>query len=97
LKELITAVEQHSVGDVLDSNAVLGAVQNYFQFARVKDQLARLQANDLKIAIGLTEASNSGKEYFIPPAVMDNPLMIPESSLRSLLVCFSASALLADC
>ncbi|RBR15260.1 hypothetical protein FVER53590_03474 [Fusarium verticillioides] len=89
LKELITAVEQHSLGDGLDSNADLGPVQSYLQFARVRDLLAGLQANDLKIATGLTEASNAGKGYFITLTVVGNPLMIPESSLRSLLAPFS--------
>ncbi|KAK2672734.1 Aldehyde dehydrogenase domain [Fusarium oxysporum f. sp. vasinfectum] len=73
LKELVTAVEQHSVGDGLDSNVVLGPVQNHLQFARVKDLLADIQANNLKLATGSTEASNAGKGYFITPTVVDNP------------------------
>lgn len=73
LKELVTAVKQHSVGDGLDSKVVLGPVQNHLQFARVKDLLADIQANNLKLATGSTEASNAGKGYFITPTVVDNP------------------------
>ncbi|KAF5984888.1 aldehyde dehydrogenase [Fusarium coicis] len=73
LKELVTTVEHHSVGDGLDSNAVLDPVQNHLQFARVKDLLTNIQANNLKIATDSTEASNAGKGYFITPTVVDIP------------------------
>ncbi|RTE85355.1 hypothetical protein BHE90_000159 [Fusarium euwallaceae] len=73
LKELVAEVEKLSVGDGLDSGAALGPVQNHLQFERVKELLADIQSQNLKLATGSTGASTAGKGYFITPTVVDNP------------------------
>ncbi|RMJ14873.1 hypothetical protein CDV36_005462 [Fusarium kuroshium] len=73
LKELVAEVEKLSVGDGLDSGAALGPVQNHLQFERVKELLADIQSQNLKLATGSTGPSTAGKGYFITPTVVDNP------------------------
>lgn len=61
------------MGDGLSSDVALGPVQNHLQFERVKELLADIQSQNLKLATGSTSASTAGKGYFITPTVVDNP------------------------
>ncbi|KAI1852196.1 hypothetical protein JX265_013049 [Neoarthrinium moseri] len=72
---LVQMTQAFRVGDGL-GDVELGPVQNSMQYERVKDLLAKIEAQNLKIATELkaSDASDSTKKgYFITPTVIENP------------------------
>lgn len=77
LKEIVSVTENLLLGDGLKEGVMLGPVQNNLQYEKVKEFLADIKSQGLKVATGTRDSSTFGKGYFITPTIVDNP---PEDS-----------------
>ncbi|KAK7418292.1 hypothetical protein QQX98_004077 [Neonectria punicea] len=77
LGEIVKVSENLLIGDGLKEGVMLGPLQNSMQYEKVKEFLADIKSQGLKVATGARDASTIGKGYFITPTIVDNP---PEDS-----------------
>jgi acyl-CoA reductase-like NAD-dependent aldehyde dehydrogenase len=72
---LVALAQSMKVGDGAEEGVILGPLQNKRQYDRVQDLLEDARATGLKMYQG--SPGPSGKGYFIPVTIVDNP---PDSS-----------------
>ncbi|KAK7430967.1 hypothetical protein QQZ08_002496 [Neonectria magnoliae] len=77
LGEIVRVSENLLIGDGLKEGVMLGPLQNNMQYEKVKEFLADIESQGLKVATGTRYASTIVKGYFIAPTIVDNP---PEDS-----------------
>ena len=77
LNELVTIAKTIKVGNGLDSDSLLGPVQNKAQYEKVKSLIADAQKEGVHFALGGEVEVENEAGYFIPITIADNP---PENS-----------------
>ena len=77
LNELVTIAKTIKVGNGLDSDTLLGPVQNKAQYEKVKNLIADAQKEGVHFALGGEVEVENEVGYFIPITIADNP---PENS-----------------
>ncbi len=77
LNELVTIAQTIKVGNGLDSDSLLGPVQNKAQYEKVKNLIADAQKEGVHFALGGEVEVENEAGYFIPITIADNP---PENS-----------------
>ena len=77
LNELVTIAKTIKVGNGLDSDTLLGPVQNKAQYEKVKNLIADAQKEGVHFALGGEVEVENEAGYFITITIADNP---PENS-----------------
>lgn len=77
LNELVAVAKTIKVGNGLDSDTLLGPVQNKAQYEKVKNLIANAQEEGVSFALGGEVEVEDEAGYFIPIIIADNP---PENS-----------------
>ena len=77
-KDFVAAMVRHVksmvVGDGMDGASGLGPVQNAMQYQKLKDMVATIKSDNLKVSAGdLQDTFSDKKGYFMNPIVVDNP------------------------
>jgi len=72
VKNFVDYARKQKQGNGLDTDVVLGPVQNKMQYEKVKTFLADIKANDQNIVLG-GDVDDSQPGYFIPITIIDNP------------------------
>ncbi|KAF2719825.1 aldehyde dehydrogenase-like protein [Polychaeton citri CBS 116435] len=72
LAEMVTATKNLKIGSP-DSGSIIGPVQNYMQYQRVKEFFADSKTQGYKFAVGDSEAPDSSNGFFLKPTIIDNP------------------------
>ncbi|KAM5341357.1 hypothetical protein ACJ41O_014388 [Fusarium nematophilum] len=74
LQAAVATAKSMTVGDGKSEATILGPVQNHLQYQRVKDLIASLESEKLKLALGDPSVTSSQKSgFFIDPVIVDNP------------------------
>ena len=73
LNELVTIAKTIKVGNGLDSDTLLGPVQNKAQYEKVKNLIADAQKEGVNFALGGEVEGENEAGYFIPITIADNP------------------------
>ncbi|KAI0838042.1 aldehyde dehydrogenase [Hypoxylon sp. FL0890] len=71
LAAMVSFVQTLKIG--LDEEAHAGPISNKDHFERVKDLLADVEKNELKVAIGSTKPLSDRSGYYLVPTIIDNP------------------------
>ena len=77
LNELVTIAKTIKVGNGLDSDSLLGPIQNKAQYEKVKKLIEDAQKEGVHFALGGEVEVENEAGYFIPITIADNP---PENS-----------------
>ncbi|KPM42654.1 hypothetical protein AK830_g3886 [Neonectria ditissima] len=77
LAALVDVVKTFKVGDFSDADAFLGPIQNRMQFDKLQETYAQIEKEGWKTALGGPPEKKTGKGYYMPPTIVDNP---PEDS-----------------
>lgn len=77
LAALVEVVKTFKTGDYTDADAFLGPIQNSMQFDKLQETYSQIEKEGWKTALGGPPEKKTGKGYFMPPTIVDNP---PEDS-----------------
>jgi acyl-CoA reductase-like NAD-dependent aldehyde dehydrogenase len=70
-------LDKMKTGDFSDTEAFFGPIQNKMQFEKLQKLYGQIETQGWKRAYGDISTTKSGKGYYMPPVVIDNP---PEDS-----------------
>jgi acyl-CoA reductase-like NAD-dependent aldehyde dehydrogenase len=70
-------LDKMKTGDFSDTEAFFGPIQNKMQFNKLQKLYGQIETQGWKRAYGDVPTTKSGKGYYMPPVVIDNP---PEDS-----------------
>ncbi|PNY25946.1 Uncharacterized protein TCAP_04119 [Tolypocladium capitatum] len=71
---MVRHVKSLVVGDGMDPASVLGPVQNVMQYQKLKNMVATIESDKLKVSAGdLQDTFPDRKGYFVNPVVVDDP------------------------
>lgn len=74
MEALLAAVKQVKVGDGLNSDSVIGPVQNEMQYKKLASMLESIKTEGLQVSSMNPENTFSDKSgFFINPVVVSNP------------------------
>ncbi|KAH7244512.1 Aldehyde/histidinol dehydrogenase [Fusarium redolens] len=77
LSEVVKFLDSLRIGDFSDPQAFFGPIQNKTQYEKLQRLYEQIDKQGWKRAFGSTSTARSGKGYFMPPVLIDNP---PEDS-----------------
>jgi acyl-CoA reductase-like NAD-dependent aldehyde dehydrogenase len=77
LSEVVKFLDSLRIGDFSDPQAFFGPIQNKMQYEKLQRLYEQIDKQGWKRAFGSTSTARSGKGYFMPPVLIDNP---PEDS-----------------
>ncbi|KAF4500406.1 aldehyde dehydrogenase (NAD+) [Fusarium agapanthi] len=72
--EVVKFLEALKTGDFSDPEAFFGPIQNKMQHEKFQRLYEQIDKQGWKRAFGNAPATTSGKGYFMPPVLIDNPL-----------------------
>ncbi|KAF5592946.1 aldehyde dehydrogenase (NAD+) [Fusarium subglutinans] len=71
--EVVKFLEALKTGDFTDPEAFFGPIQNKMQYEKLQRLYKQVDKQGWKRAFGNVSATTSGKGYFMPPVLIDNP------------------------
>lgn len=74
---MVAFIKQFKIGDYTDGEAFFGPIQNKMQYEKLQELYSQIGKEGWKVALGGEPEEKSGKGYFLPPTIIDNP---PEDS-----------------
>jgi acyl-CoA reductase-like NAD-dependent aldehyde dehydrogenase len=77
LEAMVEYVKNLKIGDGFEDDTFIGPMANKEQYERVKDLLAQIKKDQLKVVLGGIDALPDKKGFFISPTIIDDP---PEDS-----------------
>jgi acyl-CoA reductase-like NAD-dependent aldehyde dehydrogenase len=77
LEAMVAFIKQFKQGGSDDAEAFFGPIQNKMQYGKLQDMYSEIAKQGWKTALGGAPSDFSGKGYFLPPTIVDNP---PENS-----------------
>ncbi|KAF7534542.1 hypothetical protein G7054_g6148 [Neopestalotiopsis clavispora] len=73
LAALVAMVQQFKLGDHEDPEAFFGPVQNKMQHDKLQAFYSQIGKRGWKVALGGEPGAKSGKGFYMPPTIIDNP------------------------